>query len=89
MAITKEQKVEYAAQFGSNDADTGNPKVQIAIMTQRIRELTEHLKVNAKDHTTRLGLMKLVGKRKRLLRYLERNQIEAYRTLISELGIRK
>lgn len=89
MAITKEEKKEYAAKFGANENDTGNAQVQIAIMTQRIRELTDHLKSNPKDHHTRLGLMKLVGKRKRLLKYLERNQIETYRTLIAELGIRK
>ncbi len=89
MAITKDQKKEYAAKFGAGESDTGNTQVQIAIMTHRIRELTEHLKVNPKDHHTRLGLMKLVGKRKRLLRYLESNKIETYRTLIGELGIRK
>ena len=89
MAITKEQKTEYTVKHGKDKNDTGNTKVQIAILTQRIQELTEHLKVNNKDHHTRLGLMKLVGKRKRLLRYLEQKDINSYRSLIIELGIRK
>ena len=89
MAITKEQKNEYTLKYGKDKEDTGNTEVQIAILTQRIQELTEHLKVNTKDHHTRLGLMKLVGKRKRLLRYIERTNISSYRSLIKELGIRK
>jgi len=89
MAITKEQKNEYTLKYGKDKEDTGNTEVQIAILTQRIQELTEHLKVNTKDHHTRLGLMKLVGKRKRLLRYIERTTIGSYRSLIKELGIRK
>ena len=89
MAITKEEKREYAKKFGEQETDTGNTQVQIAILSHRIRELTEHLKENPKDHHTRLGLMKLVGKRRRLLRYLERTKIETYRTLIQELNIRK
>ncbi len=89
MAITKEQKAEYSGRFGKNEMDTGNTKVQIAIMSHRILELTEHLKTNKKDMHTRLGLMKLVGKRRRLLNYLGQTDIEAYRTLIKDLGIRK
>mgnify|MGYP000926561959 CR=1 FL=1 len=89
MAITKEEKREYAKKFGEQETDTGNTQVQIAILSHRIRELTEHLKENPKDHHTRLGLMKLVGKRRRLLRYIERTKIETYRTLIQELNIRK
>ncbi|MHB9031329.1 MAG: 30S ribosomal protein S15 [Candidatus Latescibacterota bacterium] len=89
MAITKEQKTDYTRKFGQNDLDTGNTKVQVAILTHRILELTEHLKKNMKDAHTRLGLMKLVGKRRRLLNYLESTDIEAYRSLIKELGIRK
>jgi len=89
MAITKDEKQGYAVKFGTNDTDTGNSQVQVAIMTQRIRSLTDHLKVNPKDSSTRLGLMKLVGKRRRLLKYLEKNQIETYRSLIKELAIRK
>lgn len=89
MAISKEEKVEYTKRFGVNDQDTGNTKVQVAILTHRILDLTEHLKKNTKDTHTRLGLMKLVGKRRRLLNYLEQTDIETYRGLIKELGIRK
>ena len=89
MPITKEQKKECTLKYGKDAKDTGNTEVQIAIITQRIKELTEHLKLNTKDHHTRLGLMKLVGKRKRLLRYLEHKDINSYRSLIKKLGIRK
>ena len=75
--------------FGTNENDTGNTKVQIAILTHRILELTEHLKIHKKDNHTRLGLMKLVGKRRRLLKYLERKDIKTYRSLIKKLRIRK
>jgi small subunit ribosomal protein S15 len=89
MSITKEQKVGYTDQFGKNESDTGNTKVQIAILTHRINELTEHLKINKKDHHTRRGLLKIVGKRRRLLNYLEKTDIAVYRTLIKDLKIRK
>jgi small subunit ribosomal protein S15 len=89
MAITKEMKAEYTEKFGNNAQDTGNTKVQVAILTQRIQYLTEHLKYHNKDNHTRLGLLKLVGKRRRLLKYLENSDIEVYRALIKELGIRK
>ncbi len=89
MAITKELKMEYTEKFGANAKDTGNSKVQVAIFTQRIQDLTEHLKTHTKDNHTRLGLLKLVGKRRRLLRYLEESDISVYRSLIKELGIRK
>jgi small subunit ribosomal protein S15 len=89
MAISKEQKMEYTEKFGANAKDTGNSKVQVAIFTQRIQDLTEHLKTHTKDNHTRLGLLKLVGKRRRLLRYLEGSDISVYRSLIKELGIRK
>jgi len=89
MAITKEMKAEYTATFGKTENDTGNTKVQIAILTHRINELTEHLKVNKKDHHTRRGLLKIVGKRRRLLNYLEKTEIATYRSLIKELKIRK
>ncbi len=89
MAITKEQKRKYAVKFGGDENNTGDTKVQISILTHRISELTEHLKVHKKDNHTRLGLMKLVGKRRRLLNYLEKTDIQAYRNLIKELGIRK
>ncbi len=89
MAISKDNKVDYTQRFGSNAQDTGNTKVQIAILTHRINELTGHLKNNTKDHHTRRGLMKMVGQRRRLLNYLERTNVETYRSLISDLGIRK
>lgn len=89
MAISKDQKAEFTKKFGSNAQDTGNTKVQVAILTQRINELTGHLKINTKDHHTRRGLMKMVGKRRRLLNYLERTDIATYRSLIGDLGIRK
>ena len=89
MAISKDQKAEFTNKFGSNAQDTGNTKVQVAILTQRINELTGHLKINSKDHHTRRGLMKMVGKRRRLLNYLERTDIAIYRSLIGDLGIRK
>ena len=89
MAITKEQKSEFVSKYGHNKKDTGSTQVQIAILTQRIRELTEQIKGNPKDHHTRLGLMKLVGKRRRLLKFLEHKDIISYRSLIKKLGIRK
>jgi len=89
MSITKERKAELVKQFGKDEKDTGNTRVQVAILSERIRNLTEHLKANKKDHHTRRGLMMLVGKRKALLDYLKAGDIEAYRTLIKELGIRK
>ncbi len=89
MSITKERKAELVKQFGVNDQDTGNTRVQVAILTERIRNLTEHLKGNKKDHHTRRGLLMMVGQRKGLLDYLKSNEIEAYRALIAELGIRK
>ena len=89
MAISRDKKVDYTQRFGSNAQDTGNTKVQIAILTHRINELTGHLKNNTKDHHTRRGLMKMVGQRRRLLNYLERTNVETYRSLISDLGIRK
>lgn len=89
MAITKEQKREYAVKHGNNENNTGDTKVQVSIMTHRILELTEHLKINKKDNHTRMGLMKLVGKRRRLLKYLERKDIKSYRKLLKDLSIRK
>ena len=89
MAITKEEKKEYAVNFGGDEKNTGDTNVQIAILSHRILELTEHLKTQTKDHHTRLGLMKLVGKRRRLLNYLERKDIDSYRKLIKKLKIRK
>ncbi len=89
MAITKEQKKDYAIKYGNDEKNTGDTKVQISILTHRILELTEHLKANKKDSHTRLGLMKLVGKRRRLLKYLESKDIKSYRKLIKDLKLRK
>ena len=87
--ISKEMKAEIIAAYGRKPGDTGSPEVQIAILTERIAELTEHLKENPKDHHSRRGLLKMVGQRRGLLDYLKRNDIEAYRNLIARLGIRK
>ena len=88
MTISKERKAELTAQFGKNAQDTGNSKVQVAILTERIRELTEHMKSHQKDFHTRRGLLMLVGKRRRLLSYIKKNDINEYRELIAKLGIR-
>jgi len=87
--ITKEKTEELVTQFGDGAADTGRTEVQVAIFTERISRLTEHLKDNPKDHSSRRGLLKLVGKRRRLLSYLSVADIERYRALIQNLGIRK
>ena len=87
--ITKEQKLELIEKYGKSGTDTGTAEVQIAIFTTRIQELTEHVKSHSKDHSTRRGLLKLVGKRRRLLNYLMNNEIERYRSVIAELNIRK
>ena len=87
--ISKESKQELVTQFGKSESDTGNPEVQVAIFSTRIAELTEHLKLHPKDHSTRRGLLKMVGKRRRLLNYLMDQNIERYRSIIAELGIRK
>ncbi len=89
MPITKEEKVEIFKKHGKNDADTGDIKAQIALLTERIKTLSEHLKQAPKDHHSRRGLLKMVGKRKRLLLYLQRKNLEEYRSLIKELGIRR
>ena len=87
--IAKEKKRAIMEQFARTPGDTGSPEVQIAVLTERIRELTEHLKVNHKDHHSRRGLLKMVGKRRGLLDYLKKVDIERYRSLIEKLGIRK
>ena len=87
--ISKDTKQSLIAEHGESAEDTGKPEVQIAIFTARINDLTEHLKVHTKDHTSRLGLLKLVGKRRRLLNYLMATDIERYRSVIAKLGIRK
>ncbi len=87
--ITKEKKAEIIAQYGRKEGDTGSPEVQIAILTERIRELTAHLQTNKKDHHSRRGLLKMVGQRRGMLDYLKNTDIESYRALIEKLGIRK
>ena len=87
--ITKEKKSEIIAAYGRTPSDTGSPEVQIAILTERIAELTEHLKVNKKDHHSRRGLLKMVGQRRGLLDYLKKSDVESYRVLIERLAIRK
>lgn len=87
--ISKEKKAELIAAYGRTPQDTGSPEVQIAILTERINELTEHLKQNPKDHHSRRGLLMMVGQRRGMLDYLKSKDIEAYRTLIAKLGIRK
>ncbi len=87
--LNKETKEQIIKQYARTEGDTGSPEVQVAILTYRIQELTEHLKTNHKDHHSRRGLLKMVGKRRGLLDYLKRVDIERYRTLIEQLGIRK
>ncbi len=87
--MTKEEKLELIKNFGANEKDSGKAEVQIAILTKRINELTEHFNVHKKDHHSRRGLMAMVGKRRRLLNYLMKKDIARYRTIIKELNIRK
>ena len=87
--IAKDKKQAIIAEYGRKEGDTGSPEVQIAILTARITELTEHLKENPKDHHSRRGLLQMVGQRRGLLDYLKSKDIEAYRQLIEKLGIRK
>ena len=87
--IDTEQKQEIVETHGTSAQDTGKPEVQIAIFTARIADLTEHLKTHKKDHTSRLGLLKMVGKRRRLLNYIAKKDIERYREIIAKLGLRK
>jgi len=87
--LTKEAKEEIVGRHGRGDADTGSPQVQIALLSRRIETLTEHLRAHRKDHHSRRGLLKLVGRRRRLLDYLQRKDLEGYRTLIKDLGLRR
>ncbi len=89
MAITKEQKSEIIKKYGKDGKDTGTPEVQIALLTARINDLTPHFEKFTKDHHSRVGLLKMVGKRRRLLDYLQEKNIERYRKIISDLQIRK
>ena len=87
--ITKEQKEAIIQEYATKSGDTGSPEVQVAVLTARINDLNEHLKVHKKDHHSRRGLLKMVGKRRNLLNYLKEKDIERYRTLIANLGLRK
>ncbi len=89
MTLTKEDKLEIFRKHGRAETDTGSPEVQIALLTRRINELTEHLRDHPKDHHSRRGLLRLVGRRRRFLDYLQRKDVEAYRALIRELGLRR
>jgi len=88
-ALTSERKREIAAKFGADEKDMGSTKVQIALLTERINHLTDHLRTQSKDHHSRRGLLMLVGKRRRFLDYLAKRDLEGYRSLIKELGLRK
>ena len=88
MPLSKERTAEIIAEFGRDEKDSGSAEVQVALHTQRIRDLTEHLKIHKKDHHTRRGLLMLVGKRRRLLTYIKKKDITNYRQLITKLGIR-
>lgn len=87
--LSPEKTREIVTKFGENDQDTGNTRVQIALLTQRINDLTEHLRTHKKDHASRRGLLMLVGRRRRLLNYMQRSDLEGYRSLVRELGLRK
>ena len=89
MAVLKEQKSQVIQDFRRGDGDTGSPEVQVAVLSRRIQELTEHLKAHSKDHHSRRGLLQMVGKRRRLLDYLRREDINKYRELIQRLGLRR
>jgi small subunit ribosomal protein S15 len=89
VALNTEQKQEIIDRYRLHDADTGSPEVQVAILSERITYLTDHFKVHAKDHHSRRGLIKLVGQRRRLLNYLKNKDIDRYRALIEQLGLRK
>ena len=89
MALTKEAKQELISKHGRSETDTGSPEVQVALLSERINQLTEHFKTHKKDHHSRRGLLKLVGRRRRFLNYLQKHNLEGYRALIKELGLRR
>jgi small subunit ribosomal protein S15 len=89
MTVTQDRKRELVEQFGSSPGDTGKTEVQVALLTERINALTEHLRVHSKDHHSRRGLLMLVGRRRRFLNYLQRTDLDRYRALIRELGLRR
>ena len=87
--ISKERKTEVMNEYARTPGDTGSPEVQVAVLTERIKELTEHLKVNPKDHHSRRGLLKMVGARRNLLNYLAKKDVQRYRDIVEKLGLRK
>jgi small subunit ribosomal protein S15 len=89
MTLTLDKKAELIAKFGDSPTDTGKTEVQVALLTERINQLTDHLRTHKKDHHSRRGLLMLVGQRRRLLDYLQRDDLERYRSLIKELGLRR
>ena len=89
MPLSKETKVDIIKKYQVHQKDSGSPEVQIALLTQRINDLSEHFRVHAKDHHSRRGLLKLVGQRRRLLDYLKNKRVERYRTVVKELGLRR
>ena len=89
MGLSKEQKLEIVSNYGKAEGDTGSTNVQVALLTARIQELSEHLQVHSKDHHSRRGLLLMVGQRKRLLGYLEKTDFEGYKSLIQSLGLRR
>ena len=89
MSLTKDKKAELVGKYGRDGDDTGSTEVQVALLTERINELTEHLRAHSKDHHSRRGLLMLVGRRRRLLNYLQKKNLEGYRELIRELGLRR
>ncbi len=89
MPLNKEETLKIVSTFGANEKDTGRTDVQIALLTKRIEELTEHLKIHKKDHSSRRGLLKMVGDRRSLLKYLRRVDLERYRTILEQLNLRK
>jgi small subunit ribosomal protein S15 len=89
LALTREKKERLIREYRMHDKDSGSPEIQIALLTERINELTEHLKKHSKDFSSRRGLLKLVGKRRRLLDYLKDNDLDGYRKIVAELGLRK
>ena len=89
MSLNREKKQELIDKYGRTEGDTGSAEVQVALLTERINELTGHLRTHTKDHHSRRGLLMLVGKRRRLLRYLQRDDLERYRALVADLGLRR
>jgi small subunit ribosomal protein S15 len=89
MSLTQEKKAELIDKFGDSGQDTGKTEVQVALLTERINQLTDHLRTHKKDHHSRRGLLMLVGRRRRFLRYLEHSDLERYRSIVKELGLRR